>query len=49
MAKATPRQRHKEPEGEAVSPGKTLAGVASVAPARTLQGDLPDANGARHP
>ena len=33
-------KRHKEQEGEVDSPGKTLAGAASAAPARALPGQL---------
>ena len=39
-AKAQEYQRHKEQEGEVESPGKTLAGAASAAPARALPGQL---------
>ena len=42
-------KKHKEQEGEVDSPGKTLAGVASTALARTLPGTACQTLVERHP
>ena len=49
QAKQRQDERHKEQEGEVDSPGKTLAGAASAAPARALPGQLAQRQQGCHP